>query len=231
MFDSLFNTLENSTLAVFLIVLITLVSGVVGTLIVSFKTRGSKGFFVTSCLMPAVVALIISITVVYLDDGASTTTARIVTIAVALGLIRFRSAQARAEEMLLLLIGVAAGFISGMGYVGFGVIGQLVLSLLYLLIVSLPIWDKKRFSNEKLLKITIPESLDYSGVFDETFSHYLKTYSLVEVKTIGMGSMFRLSYKVVLKNQKEEKEFIDELRIKNGNLEIAILPYVEPKEL
>ena len=80
-------------------------------------------------------------------------------------------------------------------------------------------------TGDKLLRITIPESLEYHDVFNDTFSHYLKEYESVGVKTTGMGSMFRLSFKIRMKNVDEEKAFIDELRTKNGNLEIAILPY------
>ena len=82
-------------------------------------------------------------------------------------------------------------------------------------------------SEDKLLRITIPESLEYSGAFDDTFAHYLKSYENAGVKTTGMGSMFRLSFKIRMKDPTEEKAFIDELRTKNGNLEIAILPYTE----
>ena len=83
-----------------------------------------------------------------------------------------------------------------------------------------------------MLKITIPESLEYNEMFVDTFSTYLKSFDLMEVKTTAMGSLFKLSYRIVLKNSNEEKQFIDELRTKNGNLEISILPFVgEDKSL
>ena len=107
-----------------------------------------------------------------------------------------------------------------------------MVALLFLLLSSVNLFSNKRFSSEKLLKITIPESLEYSEVFSDTFSSYLKSNELVEVKTTGMGSLFRLSYRIELNDSKEEKQFIDELRTKNGNLEISILPYVnESKSL
>ena len=81
--------------------------------------------------------------------------------------------------------------------------------------------------DEKLLKITIPEDLDYNQAFDSILKTYLKSYELVEIKTTGMGSLFRLSYKVELLVRDSEKPLIDELRIKNSNLEISLLPYVE----
>ena len=82
-------------------------------------------------------------------------------------------------------------------------------------------------SEEKLLKITIPEDLDYNEAFDAILKTYLKSYELTEIKTVAMGSLFRLSYKVTLLVKDNEKALIDELRIKNSNLEISLLPYVE----
>ena len=112
-----------------------------------------------------------------------------------------------------------------------GILAVLVV-VVYLILTSVNLFSGKKFAGEKMLRITIPESLEYSEVFDQTFSHYLKSFELVEVKTVGMGSLFRLSYKIELKNKKEEKEFIDELRTKNGNLEISILPFTgEEKSL
>ena len=101
------------------------------------------------------------------------------------------------------------------------------LALLYTLLTIIPIFKNKSTFDEKLLKITIPESLEYTGVFDSIFNQYLKSYENVGIKTTGMGSMYNLSYKIKMKNSNQEKDLIDELRIKNGNLEISILPYVE----
>ena len=106
-------------------------------------------------------------------------------------------------------------------------LGLLLLAVLWLLLASVNLFEHKSMAAEQLLRITIPESLEYNGVFDETFRHFLKSVEPIGVKTTGMGSMFRLSYKVQLKDPKEEKALIDELRTKNGNLEIALLPYTE----
>ena len=83
------------------------------------------------------------------------------------------------------------------------------------------------FRSDRLLRITVPETLEYSGAFDDAFDRYLKKAENTGVKTTGMGSMFRLSYKIRMKDPAEEKAFIDELRTRNGNLEISILPYTE----
>ena len=230
---SLFSMLSNMDKIVIslIIIAITFAISMIFTLLVSLKMRGTKSFFVTSSLMPVIVAAVISMVSIFLND-ASSGAVRIATIAVALGLIRFRSVNGRAEELLLLFAGIAIGLISGLGYVVFAAIFALLVAILYLTLTSLKLFDGKRFANEKLLKITIPESLEYDEAFDDTFTKFLKKNELVEVKTTGMGSLYRLSYRIELKDKKQDKAFIDELRIKNGNLEISILPYVgEEKSL
>jgi len=230
---SLFDLLPNvdSVLVALMATGIAFAISLVFTFLISLKMRGTKSFFVTSAIMPMIVAAVISMVSIFLDNSASGAV-RIATIAVALGLIRFRSTNGRAEELLLLFAGIATGLVCGLGYVLFAFIFAFAVALLFLLLSSVNLFSNKRFSGEKLLKITIPESLEYSEVFSDTFSTYLKTSELVEVKTTGMGSLFRLSYRIELNNSKEEKQFIDELRTKNGNLEISILPYVnESKSL
>ena len=185
--------------------------------------RGTKSFFVTSCIMPMTVAAVISMVSIFLDDATSGAV-RIATIAVALGLIRFRSVNAKAEELLILFAGIATGLIAGLGYVVFALIFALLVAVIYIALVSFNIFAKKRFSNEKLLKITIPESLEYEGAFNDVFADFLKSFELIEIKTTAMGSLFKLSYRIVFKDN-NEKKFIDELRTRNGNLEISIIPY------
>lgn len=224
---SLFELLPNldKVVVCLLLIAITLVISFIFTIVISIKMRGTKGFFITSILMPVVVASVISTVALFLDNTTSGAV-RIATIAVALGLIRFRSVNAKAEELLVLFIGIAIGLICGLGYVALGAIFTVLVTLIYILLKSVNLFDKKRFSDKKLLKITIPENLEYSDMFNDIFENYLKENELIEVKTTAMGSLFRLSYEIVLKDNKKEKEFIDELRVKNGNLEISILPYM-----
>lgn len=224
-FESVFQN-ETSMQMLFLMAGLALVVGIIYTFIVSLRLRTSKGFFVTSCLMPVMVALVIAITGAFLT-GSTSTTARIVTIAVALGLIRFRSVNAKSEELLVLFGAIVSGLIFGLGYLVYACILTIAIALVYLVLSYLPIFNGKRFAREKLLKITIPESLDYEDAFKEIFSQSLKQCELVGIKTTGMGSMFKLTYKIVLKDKNKEKQLIDELRVKNGNLEISILPYVD----
>lgn len=224
-FDSVFATSMNIGGA-FASIGAALLLGVLSAWLCSFRLRSAKGLFIAGALMPAVIATVF-ILMGYFLEGSLSTTSRLLTLAVALGLIRFRSVNAKAEELLFLFLSVALGVAFGLGYIAFGAIIGLLLTLCYIGITFLPIFTHKKFTQERLLKITIPESLDYSDVFDDTFRHYLSEVEMVGVKTTNMGSMFRLSYRVILKDVREEKELIDELRTKNGNLEISLLPYVE----
>lgn len=225
--NSLFNLLGNFDKVVISLIIIAIAFAIsmLFTLVISLRMKGTKSFFITSAIMPMIVAAVVSMVSIFLDDTTSGAV-RIATIAVALGLIRFRSVNAKAEELLLLFAGIAIGLACGLGYVAFAAIFAALVAGLYILLTSVNLFNNKRFNNEKMLKITIPESLEYSDVFNETFSHFLKHNELMEVKTTGMGSLFKLSYKIELKDKREEKAFIDELRTKNGNLEISILPFV-----
>ncbi len=232
MFNSIF---ENGTTVAMIALMagVALVTGALYAWIVSVKLRSSKGMFITMALLPLIISVGVALVSKFLSDSSvSGGVTRLATLAIALGLLRFRSNNGRAEEILLLLGSIVSGLVFGLGYAAYGAIFTLVAAGLYLAFAYLPIFKNKQFAKEKLLKITIPETLNYSDVFNDTFAHYLKMYEMVGVKTTGMGSMFRLSYRVVLKNAAEEKELIDELRTRNGNLEISLLPYVEnSKEL
>ena len=137
------------------------------------------------------------------------------------------SAQGSSEELAAILIAMGAGIAFGMGYLAYGVIILVALGALYFVFSSLRLFESKAMNEEKLLRVTVPESLEYTDMFDDVFSRYLKKNERVGVKTTGMGSMFRLSFLIRMKDPAEEKAFIDALRTKNGNLEISILPYSE----
>ena len=226
--DSLFNLLTNldQYLVTLIVIMCSFVIGLIYTVIISFKLRATRSFFVTSILMPMIVSSVIAMVSLFLDSS-TTGAVRIATIAVALGLIRFRSVNGRAEEMLILFGGVAFGLITGLGYVVIAAIVALSLAILYVILSNVNLFNFKRVGEEKLLKVTIPEDLNYNEAFDAILKTYLKSYELVEIKTTGMGSLFRLSYKVELLAKDSEKLLIDELRVKNSNLEISLLPYVE----
>ena len=198
---------------------VAVLSGLLCAWLMSRRVRSTKRFFIVASLIPFVVGAVI--TFVNGNIGAG------VAIGGAFSLIRFRSAQGTADEIAAILIAMGAGIAFGMGYLAYGVIILLVLALLYFLFASLHLFDSKPLREERLLKVTVPESLEYTDMFDEPFARYLKSVERLGVKTTGMGSMFRLSFLIRMKDPKEEKAFIDELRTRNGNLEIALLPYSE----
>ena len=187
--------------------------------IMARRVRSTKRFFIVVSMIPFVVGAVITFVNGNIGTG--------VAIGGAFSLIRFRSAPGSADEIAAILIAMGAGIAFGMGYLAYGVIILLALALLYFLFASLGLFDSKPMQEEQMLKITVPESLEYADMFDEIFSRYLKSAERLGVKTTGMGSMFRLSYLIRMKDSKAEKAFIDELRTRNGNLEISLLPYSE----
>ena len=218
MFDSIYSSIVTPS-QFFLMAGAALLAGFLYAVLMSFRIRSTKRFFIVVAVIPFVVGAVI--TFVNGNIGAG------VAIGGAFGLIRFRSAQGSADEIASILVAMCSGIAFGMGYLGYGVAILLGLSIVFLAFSCLPVFEHKSLAQDQLLRITIPESLEYNGVFDDTFKHYLKKVENAGVKTTGMGSMFRLSFKVQMKDPAEEKAFIDELRTKNGNLEIALLPYVE----
>ena len=147
-----------------------------------------------------------------------------VAIAGAFSLVRFRSVPGTAKEICALFLAMGAGLIVGMGYLAFSALFTAVMCGMFLLYNRLDLGTKKNSALYKTLTVTIPEDLDYTGVFDDIFKKYTDSHSLEYVKTTNMGSMFRLTYNVKLKDTATEKEMIDKLRCRNGNLEISVSP-------
>ncbi len=218
MFDSIYSYSVTPS-EFFLMAIVTLAAGLVYSWIISYRVRSTRRFFLVTTMLPLIVAAVI--TFVNGNIGAG------VAIGGAFGLIRFRSAQGSADEIASILIAMGSGIAFGMGYLGYGVCILLGLAVIYFLIAALPIFEHSCMNEDRLLRITIPESLEYSDAFSDIFSHYLKKAENAGVKTTGMGSMFRLSFRIQMKDPSEEKAFIDELRTRNGNLEISVLPYTE----
>ncbi|MBQ2118540.1 MAG: DUF4956 domain-containing protein, partial [Clostridia bacterium] len=213
MFDSIYSSTV-TTPQFFLMAAIALAAGIFYAWIMSFRVRSTKRFFLVLALVPFVVAAVI--TFVNGNIGAG------VAIGGAFSLIRFRSAQGSADEIAGILIAMGAGIAFGMGFVGYGVLILLALSVLFFLLSMLPIFEHKNMAEEQLLKITIPESLEYTGMLDDIFERYLKSCEKAGVKTTGMGSLFCLSYKIKLKDPVNEKALIDELNnswIADSNME------------
>ena len=212
-FDSEFTTVI-SVPDFILCIGVSLIIGLIIALSYMFKTRYTKSFVTTLALLPAVVCVVIMM--VNGNVGAG------VAVAGAFSLVRFRSVPGTAKEIGTLFLAMGAGLIAGMGYLGFAVLFTVILCFAFLLFQALDFGQKKNASLYKTLNITIPEDLDYTEVFDDILTEYTRSNELVNVKTTNMGSMFRLTYDVILKDASKEKEMIDKLRCRNGNLEINV---------
>lgn len=216
-FRGLFDTDMTSVISIseFLLCIFTsLIVGLILAVSYMYRTRYTKSFVVTLALLPAVVCVVIMM--VNGNVGAG------VAVAGAFSLVRFRSVPGTAKEITMLFLAMGAGLISGMGYLAFAVLFTIILCAINLLYNQLDFGFKKNSARYKTLNITIPEDLDYTGVFESIFSEYTTSYELIRVKTTNLGSLFRLTYNVVLKDNANEKNLIDELRCRNGNLEITV---------
>lgn len=176
--------------------------------------RYTKSFLVTLTLLPTVVCVVIMM--VNGSVGAG------IAVAGAFSLVRFRSAPGTAREITMLFLAMSAGLIAGMGYLAIALLFTVIMTGANAAFNQLDFGEKKNAERCRTLSIMIPESLDYSGVFDEVLARYAREYTLTRVKTTNMGSMFRLTYDLTLREGTVEKEMIDALRCRNGNLEIML---------
>ena len=221
MIDNLFRGLFDTDMTViitpaeFLTCLgVSLGIGLILAALYQYHTRYTRSFVVTLALLPAVVCVVIMMVNGNVGTG--------VAVAGTFSLVRFRSAPGTAREICAILLAMAAGLIAGMGYLGYAVLCTLVLGGAELLFRMLSAKADGGASLYKTLHITIPEDLDYSDVFDEPLREFTREYELTSVKTTNMGSLFRLTYNITLRDSRTEKSLIDRLRCRNGNLEITV---------
>jgi hypothetical protein len=221
MLDSLFRGLFDSDLVTvieasdFLLCLgCSLVLGLGMAFTYMFRTRYTKSFVVTLALLPAVVCVVILLVNGNVGTG--------VAVAGAFSLVRFRSVPGTAKEICTLFLAMGAGLIAGMGYLGYAVLFTVVMCAIFLLYNALDFGARRNAAAYRTLAITIPEDLDYTGVFDDIFAAYTSAHDLISVKTTNMGSLFRLTYHVTLRDPAKEKEMLDKIRCRNGNLEILL---------
>ena len=192
---------------------ISLVIGIITAIAYAWRNEHTKSFFVTLALLPAVVCVVIMM--VNGNIGAG------VAVAGAFSLVRFRSAPGSAKEIVAIFLAMGAGLIAGMGYLAYALLFTLIMCVMFIIYNALA-ESRCEKSASKTLKITIPEDLDYSSAFDDIFAEYTKKSELIKVKTTNMGSMFRLTYEVTLADAAKEKEMIDLIRARNGNLEVMV---------
>lgn len=207
-------TTTTSTLSFEMLALSSVVSVLLGlgvALIYMYKNRYSKSFVVTLALLPAMVQIVIMLVNGNLGAG--------VAVMGAFSLVRFRSIPGSAREIGSIFFAMAIGLATGMGYLAVATLFLVFIGAMTLILNSSSFGERKTI--EKELKITIPETLDYDGLFDDLFSKYTKRNELVQVRTTNMGSLFELTYLVELSGSMVQKEFLDEIRCRNGNLNIV----------
>lgn len=190
---------------------VSLALGLGTALLCMYKSRYTKSFILTLAMLPAVVQVVIML--VNGNIGAG------VAVAGTFSLVRFRSAPGTAREIGMIFLAMAIGLATGMGYVALAIFFFLVMAAFVLLLTCLRFGGGN--GQERELKITIPENLDYEGLFDDLFQKYTRSARLERVKTTNMGTLYELHYSVVLKGERIPKEFLDELRCRNGNLNIV----------
>lgn len=229
MLNSLFANLltDSSTVtptAFLLCILAALILGLISALSCTYRARCSRSFIVTLATLPAVVCAVIMMVSGSLGAG--------VAVAGTFSLVRFRSVPGTAKEIGAIFLSMAIGLACGMGYPGFAALLTILLCGATLLYDRINLGGKRSTEEDRILQITVPESLDYVDMFDDLFARYTRQHKLVQVKTTNLGSLNRLTYQLTLQKPNTEKELIDELRCRNGNLEISLrMPETPENEL
>jgi len=186
---------------------ISLILGLVISGIYMYTGTCSKNYAITLALLPVLVQMVIMMVNGNVGTG--------VAILGAFGLVRFRSIPGSSKEILGVFFAMAVGLATGTGLIGFAILSTVVIGIVFWVL------NKSKFGEAKIqqrdLKITIPENLEYTGLFDDIFANYTQKHYLESVKTTNLGSMFELRYKITMKSMADEKKMIDEIRVRNGN--------------
>lgn len=187
-----------------------LLCGIIAAAAASFRSHTTKSFIVSLILLPAIVQ-----TVIMMVNGNVGTG---VAVMGAFSLVRFRSVPGKAKDIVSIFLTMTAGLACASGYVGIALLFTVLVSIGMIITVLFPVRSEKALD----LRITVPESISFSDAFDEVFDEFTKNHTLVSVKTTNMGSLYRIQYRVELKDCGKMKEFIDSLRCRNGNLEVSL---------
>lgn len=215
MIDKIFTSILTDTLNIkaFLICsAFSIILGFILSLTTLYKNRSTKSFAITVAMLPLIVQMVIMLVNGNLGTG--------IAVAGAFSLVRFRSVPGSAKEILSIFMAMAVGLGTGVGYIGISVIFTLILVLVNILYSAVGFGDTAK--NYRELKIVVPESINYTVVFDEIFKSFTNDFRLKRVKTTNMGSLFQLFYYIELKKGADERKFLDALRTRNGNLEISL---------
>lgn len=192
----------------------SLVIGIILAFGYMLHARYSKSYIMTLAILPAVVCVVIMMVNGNIGTGLA--------VAGAFTLVRFRSVPGSAKEITMLFLAMGTGLLTGMGYIGFGFVFAILMSVVFAVYNHLDFGIQKKALRYKTIRIAIPEDLDYSHIFDDVWEAYTDSCELVRVKSFNMGSMFRITYNITMKKDVSEKEMLDMIRCRNGNLEITL---------
>ncbi len=196
----------------FLCAITAILLGIFTACMYSYKTKCTKGFVLSLAVLPLAIAIVIMMVNGSIGAG--------VAVAGAFSLVRFRSVPGTAKEISAIFITMCTGLVIGMGYIAYAALFAVIASI-FSMVLSISQFGNPKTGN-RVLNITIPESLNYTEVFDDIMKKFTSDCDLISAKTVSMGSLFKLRYELELKDPAFEKEFVDELRCRNGNLEIII---------
>ena len=219
--SSIFSSVLTGTLSPGIYLLCLLVAGVCGAiaaLALSRERTASRSFLMSLVVLPIVVTTVI----VMVNGNVGTGIA----VAGAFSLVRFRSAAGRARDISAIFLVMTAGLACAAGYLAIALLFTVIASGVMLLLSRMPMRCERYLE----LHVSVPESLHFADVFDDLFGQYTKTWKLIKAKTSNMGSLYKLDYKIEMKDPSAVQEFLDELRCRNGNLEIAVLNNAEGGE-
>lgn len=211
MLDNIIINSTNMTLSTLFCLGTSLVLGIIIAYVYMYHGTYTKSFVITLALLPAMVQTVILLVNGNLGVG--------VAVMGTFSLVRFRSVPGSASEIASIFFAMAVGLACGMGYIVYAVVFTVIIGAAMVLYKILKFGEGA--TTQRTLKIIIPEDLDYSELFDDLFAEYTKKSSLERVRTTNLGSLYELKYTVVLKDAKKEKEMIDKIRIRNGNLNIT----------
>lgn len=222
--NNIFNSILGETLTpltFFVCIGVAFVLGLVVALVHQKTTRSSSGFITTLAILPMLVAM--AITLVNGNLGAGVATVGV------FSLVRFRSIAGNSRSILSVFFAMAIGLATGTGYITFAALFTIIVALLILVLNALHFGEGAL--REKKLVVLVPEDLDYPEVFDEILPRYTRKHTLTKVKTTNMGSLFELTYMVEMKSDASEKDLIDKIRARNGNLKVALSHPINEEEL
>ena len=215
-FDSLFSSADTMGPQEFIAcIAFALIAGFMISAMYMYRNDHSSSLALTIALLPSIVCVVIM--VVSGDIGAG------IAVAGAFSLVRFRSAPGTAKEIIVIFLSMAVGLLIGMGFVAYALIFAAVICLVIMACNTLRFGQRDRDKAEKVVRITVPEDLDYTSEIDTLLAEYTTSCELAKVKSVNMGSMFDLTYNVTLKDPSKQKELIDSIRVRNGNLEVAVM--------